>query len=153
MIPAMVILGELSDIFGDAQRGVWLEIRLRLRASSKLVSRHFLDRTRAFSGSRGAQPRRECQRKRFFRISLQISWRNRIALLCATSFGLLAKTEKRLRQLCPSDNVFKPDVRLLSRVHPKVALRALFLTLVITAGCERCFWCSLAQPRKVEASR
>ena len=45
--------------------------------------------------------------------------------------GLLAKTEKRLRQLCPSDNVFKPDVRLLSRVHPKVALRALFLTLVI----------------------
>ena len=45
--------------------------------------------------------------------------------------GLLAKTEKRLRQLCPSDNVFKPDVRLLSRVHPKVAVRALFLTLVI----------------------
>jgi hypothetical protein len=81
--------------------------------------------------ARGAQPRRECQRKRFFRISLQIPWRNRIALLCATSFGLLAKTEKRLRQLCPSDNVFKPDVRLLSRVHAKVALRALFLTLVI----------------------
>ena len=36
MIPAMVILGELSDIFGDPQRDVWLEIRLRLRASSKL---------------------------------------------------------------------------------------------------------------------
>ena len=65
IIPAMVILGELSDIFGDVQRGVWLEIRLRLRASSKLFSRHFLDRTRAFSGSRGAQPRRECQRKGF----------------------------------------------------------------------------------------
>jgi hypothetical protein len=48
MIPAMVILGELSDIFGDAQRGVWLEIWFRLRASSKLFSRHFLDRTRAF---------------------------------------------------------------------------------------------------------
>jgi hypothetical protein len=48
MIPAMVILGELSDIFGDVQRGVWLEIRLRLRASSKLFSRHFLDRTRLF---------------------------------------------------------------------------------------------------------
>jgi hypothetical protein len=46
--PVMVILGELSDIFGDAQRGVWLEIWFRLRASSKLFSRHFLDRTRAF---------------------------------------------------------------------------------------------------------
>jgi hypothetical protein len=46
--PAMLILGELSDIFGDAQRGVWLEIRLRLRVISKLFSRHFLDRTQAF---------------------------------------------------------------------------------------------------------
>ena len=55
----------------------------------------------------------------------------RIALLCATSFGLLAKTEKRLRQLCPSDNVFKLDVRLLSRVHPKAAVRAEHLRLVV----------------------
>jgi hypothetical protein len=53
------------------------------------------------------------------------------ALLCAKSFGLLAKTEKRLRQLCPSDNVFKLDVRILSRVHPQVAVRALFFTLAI----------------------
>lgn len=43
----------------------------------------------------------------------------------------MAKTEKRLRQLCPSENVFELDARLLSRVHPKVAVRALFLTLVI----------------------
>jgi CheY-like chemotaxis protein len=44
---------------------------------------------------------------------------------------LMAKTEKRLRQLCPSENVFKLDVRFLSLVHPKVAVWALFLTLVI----------------------
>ena len=55
MIPAMVILGELSDIFGDAQRGVWLEIRLRLRARSKLFFTPFPRPDTAFSGYRGAQ--------------------------------------------------------------------------------------------------
>ena len=115
----------------SAERGVWLEIRLRLRASSKLFSRHFLDRTRAFSGiSRRATTKG---------VSTEEVFPNQFANLVAQphralmryEIGLLAKTEKRLRQLCPSDNVFKPDVRLLSRVHPKVALRALFLTLVI----------------------
>jgi hypothetical protein len=94
MIPAMVILGELSDIFGDVQRGVWLEIRLRLRASSKLFSRHFLDRTRAFFGISRRATTKGVSTERFFRISLQISWRNRIALLCATRSAYWPKRKK-----------------------------------------------------------
>jgi hypothetical protein len=43
MIPAMVILGELSDISGDAQRGVWLvEIRLRLKRGTPTLKHCFL---------------------------------------------------------------------------------------------------------------
>jgi hypothetical protein len=47
-------------------------------------------------------------------------------------FVLLARGGERLRQLRPSDNVFKSDIRFLSQsVHPKVAVRNLFLTIVI----------------------